>query len=191
MMMNNPMAKRVRAVRGTTYGVNKFVDNNDGTISDQATGLMWAKEDNGKGIEWVDALVYAEGATLAGYSDWRLPNVKELQGIVNYERAPKGDRQEAAIDTIFTCTPFVNEAGDNDFGYYWTGTSASFRKGTPFYFAWYVAFGRAVNNEGKDFHGAGAVRFDSKSDNGQIVEGGEERYYNFVRLVRDIPATKE
>ncbi len=109
--MGNPMAKQVRAVRGEIYGENNFVDNGDGTVSDLATGLMWAKADNGKGIEWVEALPYAEGATLAGHSDWRLPNVKELQSIVDYSRAPISGRVEAAIDPIFSCTPFVNEAG--------------------------------------------------------------------------------
>ncbi len=183
---NNPMAKQVRAVRGTPYGENNFKDNGDGTISDIATGLMWAKDDSAEAVEWGDALQYAENAEMAGYSDWRLPNVKELQSIVDYSRAPSSKGVEAAIDPIFNCTPFVNEAGDNDYGYYWTGTSACFTKGRPFFFAWYVAFGRAVNNEGKDFHGAGAVRFDSKADNGVAVEGGEERYYNFVRLVRDL-----
>ncbi len=181
----NPMAKQVRAVRGEVYGINKFVDNGDGTVSDLATGLMWSQGDNGKGVEWIEALPYAQGATLAGYNDWRLPNVKELQSIVDYSRAPSSSGVEAAIDPIFHCTPFVNEAGDDDYGYYWSGTSACFTKGRPFYFAWYVAFGRAVNNKGVDFHGAGAVRFDSKSNNGIAVEGGEERYYNFVRLVRN------
>ncbi len=184
--MGNPMAKQVRAVRGNLYGENNFVDNKNGTISDKATGLMWTTLDNGKGIEWVEALVYAEGATVAGYSDWRLPNVKELQSIVDYTRAPSSKGVEAAIDPMFHCTPFVNEAGDDDFGYYWTSTSACFTRGRPFYFAWYVAFGKAVNNQGADFHGAGAVRFDSKANNGMKVEGGEERYYNFVRLVRNI-----
>ncbi len=184
--MGNPAAKQLRAVRGEVYGINDFVDNSNGTITDKATGLMWSKSDNGKGITWVEALKYAEGAELAGYTDWRLPNVKELQGIVDYQFAPKGDNIVAAIDPIFSCTPFINEAGHNDYGYYWTGTSACFRRGEPYYFAWYVAFGRAVNSQGLDFHGAGAVRFDSKTDNGLKVEGGEERYYNFVRLVRDV-----
>ncbi len=184
--MGNPMAKQVRAVRGEAYGENQFVDNGDGTISDLATGLMWAKADNGKGIEWVDALPYAEGATLAGHNDWRLPNVKELQSIVDYSRAPSSKGVEAAIDPIFESTPFVNESGDDDYGYYWTSTSACFTKGRPFHFAWYVAFGKAVNAKGQDFHGAGAVRFDLKRDSGKTVEGDEERCYNFVRLVRDI-----
>ncbi|MFI3331504.1 MAG: DUF1566 domain-containing protein [Rikenellaceae bacterium] len=184
--MGNPMAKQIRAVRGNIYGINKFKDNKNGTISDSATGLMWSKDDNGKGVEWAQALSYAESSTLAGYSDWRLPNVKELQSIVDYTRAPSKTKTEAAIDPIFNCTGTINEAKDPDFGYYWSSTSACFRKGKPFYFAWYVAFGKAVNNKGVDFHGAGAVRFDSKSNNGMAVEGGEERYFNFVRLVRDI-----
>lgn len=183
-MMNNPMAKQVRAVRGEVYGINQFVDNADGTITDKATGLMWSKGDNGKGIEWHEALEYAENSKLAGYKDWRLPNIKELQSIADYTRAPSSKGVEAAMDPIFTNTPYVNEAGDDDFGYCWSSTSACFRKDSPFYFAWYLAVGRAVNNAGKDMHGAGAVRFDSKSDNGLEVEGGEERYYNFVRLVR-------
>ncbi len=182
----NPMAKQVRAVRGDIYGINKFVDNGDGTISDTATGLMWSKSDNGNAVEWIEALPYAKAATLAGHSDWRLPNVKELQSIVDYTRAPSSKGVEAAIDPIFSCTPFINEAGADDYGYYWTSTSACFTRGRPFHFAWYVAFGRAVNNNGADFHGAGAVRFDSKANNGIAVEGGEERYYNFVRLVRNI-----
>lgn len=39
----------VRAVRGEegVYGVNDFVDNNDNTITDKATGLMWSKQDSG------------------------------------------------------------------------------------------------------------------------------------------------
>ncbi|MFI3282761.1 MAG: DUF1566 domain-containing protein [Rikenellaceae bacterium] len=182
-MMGNPMQKRVRAVRGDLYGVNNFVDNGDGTISDKATGLMWAKSDNGEGVMWADAVKYAESSELAGHTDWRLPNVKELQSIVDYRYAPSSKEFKPAIDPMFNCTPFVNEAKVDDYGYYWTNTSALFRADSPFYFAWYVAFGRAVNGQGLDMHGAGAVRFDSKSK-GVAVEGGEERYNNFVRLVR-------
>ncbi len=185
----NPMFKQIRAVRGNAYGINKFVDNNDGTITDEATGLMWQKDDSGKGMTWLAALELAETSTANGYSDWRLPNVKELQSIVDYRYAPSSKGNAPAIDrTFFNCTETVNEAGDADYGYYWTGTSACFQKGKPFYFAWYVAFGRAVNGQGKDTHGAGAVRFDSKTDNGMPVEGGEERYHNYVRLVRDAQA---
>lgn len=180
--------KYVRAVRGGDYGVNEYVENGDGTISDNATSLMWAQEDNGEGLDWEDALSYAEGSELAGYLDWRLPNVKELQSIVDYSRSPSATdvaNVGPAIDPLFSCTPIVNEAGDDDYGYYWTSSSANFRSGEPYYYAWYVAFGMAVNGEGKDFHGAGAVRFDTKYEGGNLGEGGE-RYYNYVRLVRTI-----
>lgn len=183
----NPMAKYVRAVRGDTYGINNLIDNGDGTITDKATNLMWAQADNGEGIDWENALAYAENSSLAGHTDWRLPNVKELQSIVDYSystSAADANLQKAAIDPMFSCTTITNEAGNNDYGYYWTSTSARFQKGTPYYYAWYVAFGQAVNNQGADFHGAGAVRFDTKYKGGEAGEGGE-RYFNFVRLVRD------
>ncbi|MBE0646407.1 MAG: DUF1566 domain-containing protein [Bacteroidales bacterium] len=179
--------KKVRAVRGGDYGINDFVNNSNGTISDNSTGLMWAQSDGGEKMDWEHALAYAENSTLAGYSDWRLPNVKELQGIVDYSKSPSAtdvSKVGPAINAMFSCTPITNEAGASDYGYYWTSTSAHFTTGQPYYYAWYVAFGMAVNGEGKDFHGAGAVRFDTKYEGGPLGEGGE-RYYNFVRLVRD------
>lgn len=184
----NPMLKHVRAVRGSQYAVNAFADNSNGTVSDTASGLMWAQDDSGEGLNWEEALIFAKNSKLAGYSDWRLPNVKELQSIVDYSFAPgasDANNEGPAIDPIFSCTPIVNEAGNSDYAYYWTSTSAQFTAGEPYYYAWYVAFGRAVNQEGVDFHGAGAVRFDTKYEGGALGEGGE-RYANYVRLVRDI-----
>jgi len=182
--------KYVRAVRGEEYGINDFSDNYDGTITDNATGLMWAQDDDSLALDWENALAYAENSELAGYSDWYLPDVKELQGIVDYSYSPSASIAEnigPAINPIFNCTPRVNEAGNDDYGYYWTNTSARFQSGTPYYYAWYVAFGMAVDGGGNDSHGAGAVRFDTKVEGGPLGEGGE-RYYNFVRLVRDTRA---
>lgn len=72
-----PMTMYFRMVRGNLkYGINDFTDNNDGTISDRATGLMWQKSDDGVGRDWKNALAYSENLTLAGYGDWRLPNAK-------------------------------------------------------------------------------------------------------------------
>lgn len=188
----NPMAKYVRAVRSisptNSYGVNKFKDNGNKTVTDEATGLMWSQEDSQEGLDWEDALEYAESSTLAGYDDWRLPNVKELQSIADYNYSPSAtdaDHVGAAIDPdYFTCTPIINENGDSDYPYYWTSTSARFQEGGDYYYAWYLAAGRAVNAEGLDFHGAGAVRFDTKYEGGEAGEGGE-RYENYVRLVRN------
>jgi hypothetical protein len=178
----------VRCVRGDSYGVNDFVDNGDGTITDRATGLMWVQDDSASGMDWQHALAYAEtqnASSYLGHDDWRLPNTKELQSLVDYTRSP-GATDAAhvgpAIDPMFTCTPITNEAGDADYPYYWASTSAIAQANGAYVSAWYVAFGRAVGSDGKDLQGAGAVRFDAKVIG---APGGESRYVNYVRLVRD------
>ena len=98
----------LRLVRGNTaYGKNHFVDNRDGSVSDLATGLMWQRDDSGKGLTWEQALAYAENLTLAGHDDWRLPNAKELQGpcrlharagCPNWRAAWPGDRSRVQSD---------------------------------------------------------------------------------------------
>lgn len=80
----------VMYVRGNTgYGVNNFTDNDDGTVTDATSQLMWTQSDNGAAISWEDALAFAEQANAddyLGHDDWRLPNIKELQGLVDYSR---------------------------------------------------------------------------------------------------------
>jgi len=188
--VGGPMGNYVRAVRGNSYGSNEFVDNGDGTVSDITTDLMWQQDDSGVGMEWEDALSYAENLELAGYDDWRLPNVKELQSIVDYTHSPNAediDDEGPAIDTDFfeiTELPSGTTNYDSDYGYFWTSTSAYFGPQSPeYYYAWYVAFGTAVDNKGEDMHGAGGVRFDTKVEGGPAGEGGE-RIYNYVRCVR-------
>jgi hypothetical protein len=197
-LVTGPMGKHVRCVSGDEYGINEFVENGDGTVTDDATGLMWMQADSGEGMDWESALAYAQEmneASYLGYSDWRLPDVKELQSIVDYDYAP--DAQDPAyagpaINPMFSVSEVTSEAGDLDYPYFWTSTSARFQAGGDYYYAWYVAAGRAVNNEGVDYHGAGAVRFDVKVEGGPAGEG-DERVYNYVRLVRggDVSETPE
>lgn len=188
---SGPMGNYVRCVRGDSYGVNEFVDNGDGTVTDEATGLMWEQADSGVGMDWEVALVYAEDAETSGYDDWRLPNIKELQTIVDYTKSPSAEDpadQGPAIDTdFFEITELESGATnyDTDYGYFWSSTSAYFGADSlEYYYAWYVAFGTAVDGDGADSHGAGGVRFDTKHEDGPLGEGGE-RFYNYVRLVRD------
>ncbi|MBF0451464.1 MAG: DUF1566 domain-containing protein [Candidatus Magnetomorum sp.] len=76
----------VRAVRGEIfYDPERFVDNNDGTITDTVTGFMWQKETI-KGKNWTTALNDCQYLELAGYTDWRLPGREVLRSIVDYAR---------------------------------------------------------------------------------------------------------
>lgn len=177
---------------GIGYGINDFVDNGDGTVTDRATGLMWQKADDGRKRNWREALDYAESLTLAGYDDWRLPNAKELQSIVDYKRSP-ATTGTAAIDPIFTCTPISNEVRQWDFGYYWSSTT-HFDGPQGGAAACYVAFGRAmgcINGHWIDVHGAGAQRSDPKAGDprafpyGRGPQGDAIRIFNLVRAVRD------
>ena len=72
----------VRAVRGGQSTSGTLVDNGDGTITDTTTGLMWQQGEGGV-MAWENALTYCENLNLAGYSDWRLPNVNELHSLVD------------------------------------------------------------------------------------------------------------
>jgi len=179
-------------VRGNiSYGINEFINNGDGTINDEATGLMWMQDDNGEGVLWQEALAYAEGKVFASYSDWRLPDAKELQSIVDYTRSP-ATSNSAAIDPLFNCTQITNEAGQADYPWYYSSTThASMNSGSA---AAYVAFGRSLGNMNGwiDIHGAGSQRSDPKTGNpddyseGHGPQGDAIRIYNYVRCVRSI-----
>jgi hypothetical protein len=181
-------------VRGNeTYGANDFTDNQNGTITDNATGLMWMQDDNGAGVLWSAALEYAESFEFAGYSDWRLPDVKELQSIVDYARSP-GTTGSAAIDPLFNCTEITNEAGQSDYPFYWTNTTHANWSQVAGANAAYVSFGRAMGymQDWNDVHGAGAQRSDPKVGDpadyptGHGPQGDAIRIYNYVRLVRTV-----
>lgn len=185
----------VRLVRGNeVYGINNFVANGDGTISDLATGLMWQESDDGVARNWEEALAYAEGVTLGGYSDWRLPNAKELQSIVEYTRSPE-TTQSAAIDPLFYTTEI--DAPDGTGGQYpsfWSSTTH--HDGVnPYSTAAYIAFGEGqgeMNGVLMDVHGAGCQRSDPKSGDASDYpqyfgpQGDVLYVYNYVRCVRDI-----
>ena len=188
-------AKRyVRLVRGNTaYGKNSFQKNNDGTISDRATGLMWQQEDDGQGRDWEDALTYAEGLRLADYTDWRLPNAKELQSIVDYTRSPQAT-SSPAINPVFETSQIKAPDGQLQYPYFWTSTNH--QDGRNHYdSAVYIAFGRALgkmHDRIRDVHGAGAQRSDPKAgDSGDYPkyfgpQGDMRMVFNFVRCVRNI-----
>lgn len=202
----------VQCVRGNTgYGVNAFADNGDQTISDSATGLMWTKADSGVGFNWQEALDWVQtknSANYLGHNDWRLPNAKELQSILDYSRSP-ATTNSAAIASIFNATAITNEGGQTDWPWYWASTTHAASNGMGAAGV-YLAFGRAGGWQKltpsatcytlEDVHGAGAQRSDPKTNsrlatigtacNGGAVyglgpQGDVQRASNYVRLVRD------
>jgi hypothetical protein len=203
-MSGSRFVRCVSAEEGV-YGVNDFVDNGDGTVSDNATGLMWSQDDNGEAINWEAALAYAENAEVAGYTDWRLPNAKELESLADYEKT-----DIPVMDTsMFNFTELTNYVYDEDTGlelidtqvtypFYWTGSSNPYVEAYNeeagddiaddyeygYTYAWLMATGYCPDMNGWDLHGAGAVVFDTKSED--VSDGsGIEVFYHYVRLVRD------
>lgn len=184
-----------RLVRGNQdYGTNQFVDNGDGTISDLNTGLMWQQADDGNFYDWENALSTAENLNLAGYTDWRLPNPKELHSIVDYSRSPDMTHSPA-IDPIFSTTEILDPYGNpNQYPYFWTGTT-HINSPNPYFTAAYFAFGEAqgiINNQLMDVHGAGAQRSDWKTGNPEDYpypmgpQGDIHYVFNAVRCVRNM-----
>jgi len=67
------------------FFVNDFADNNDGTVTDKATGLMWQKSGSSTRLNNRRANTYLERSNeeqFAGYSDWRMPTVEELASLL-------------------------------------------------------------------------------------------------------------
>jgi len=140
-----------------------FLDNGDGTITDLNTGLMWEKKSNDGSIhdldrtyfwskalavtvwDWLD-LVNTEGGTgFAGHSDWRLPNRRELDSLVDFSRidpaaAPvfQAVCTEGCTVTACSCTATAD---------YWSSTTAAVNPAL----AWAVEFSRGrADDRGKN-----------------------------------------
>lgn len=74
-------ARCVRDLATPTTIANHFTDNGDGTITDNLTQLIWQKIPNTNVVTWENAIAYAESLSLANATDWRLPNIKELESL--------------------------------------------------------------------------------------------------------------
>jgi len=111
---------------GVAWPSPRFEDNGDGTICDKLTGLMWDESgDTSIGQKtWSDALIDCNGLSLGGYDDWRLPNVNELESLVN---AGKTDSAAWLNGQGFT--------GVQAAGCYWSSTTSA----PPSTNAWYVS----------------------------------------------------
>jgi type 1 fimbria pilin len=123
-----------------------YVDNGDGTITDANTGLMWEKLSNGDGsvhdfnnrYTWAQAfslhVATLNSTSFGGHADWRVPNVKELQSIVNYDNvfsavSPAFNTNCTSPCTVTACSCVQNIA-------HWSSSTYTYY---PQY-AWFVNF---------------------------------------------------
>jgi len=106
---------------GVAWPEPRFTDNGDDTITDNLTGLMWTKNANllGGYKTWQQALDYVKGMNAGtypnyGFTDWRLPNVNELESLIN--------ANETYTATWLTTQGFTNvQARD-----YWSSTTYAY-----------------------------------------------------------------
>jgi len=106
---------------GVAWPDPRFTDNSDGTMTDNLTGLMWTKDANLPSgyMNWQQSLDYVAGMNSGtyqnyGYHDWRLPNVNELESLVN--------ANEANSATWLNTQGFTNVECDDD----WSSTTSSY-----------------------------------------------------------------
>jgi hypothetical protein len=80
---------------GVAWPAPRFTDNSNGTVTDKLTGLIWMRDAAVLGAQtWADAMTTANTleSGMAGLTDgsqegdWRLPNVRELQSLIDYGR---------------------------------------------------------------------------------------------------------
>jgi len=129
--------------RGISWGVSRFTDNNDGTITDAVTGLVWLKDAGCLSpVAWAAAVSAVDGlaAGACGLTDgskpgdWRLPNLNELESLVDVS---------ASHPALTTGNPFVHVST----AIYWSSTSYfGGQAGSPNAWAIRMDDGRYIND---------------------------------------------
>ena len=74
-------ARAVRSVNASVQLISRFNETGDNTVWDAMTDLMWQQIAPIDTLTWEEALDYADTAIIGGYSDWRLPTIKEIHSI--------------------------------------------------------------------------------------------------------------
>lgn len=118
--------------------VTGFVNNQNGTVTDSNTGLVWQKNDSfhelKKGLNWYEALEYISKKNLekfAGKDNWRLPTRKELNRLwISSGKIKSKDEETLGLSAEF-------ESGGSY--YIWTGDERGLDH------AWYFGLGHKEN----------------------------------------------
>jgi len=127
-----------------------------GIYLDKKREKIWATRDNGRDIDWVSAFDYCENLSLAGFEDWRLPTLEELQSIMK----PMSNRQYATPEEInlTSCCP-------------WSSTPNTRTSAWNFNFKFKKAFSGSMTHTYD--HRALCVRAQTEADDWPIDEKGK------------------
>jgi hypothetical protein len=101
-----------------------------GTVTDSSTGLMWQKKTDGVQRNWDDAKKYCRNLNHGGFSDWKLPNGKELRQVQRKKLIFDPYKISAKWDSSYWSSQTASYLNVVNFG---TGRSISYAKRSKFY----------------------------------------------------------
>ncbi|MCX5819715.1 MAG: DUF1566 domain-containing protein [Deltaproteobacteria bacterium] len=100
----------------------RFIANNNGTVLDTGTGLMWAAKDNGDNISWAAAKSYCENYREGGYTNWRMPTQEELGRLYDksetYRTACGYDVHLTKLISLTCTAPWASETNGSEAAYF-------------------------------------------------------------------------
>ena len=133
---NTSTSSRTGTIRVTAYGddststqkdvtvaqassISSYVDNGNGTVTDTSSSLIWQQATAPNTYNWDQAISYCESLSFAGYTDWRLPTLNELNTLVDSTQTPPTINQMFFPGTVssfyWSSTTSANYAGGVDF----------------------------------------------------------------------------
>jgi hypothetical protein len=95
---------------GYVAAAERFVNNNDGTVTDTQTNLMWADKDNSSNINWYAAQSYCEGYSGGGKTGWRMPTIDELGQLYNSGAFGNAIQRTSAYGQVWSANTSSNSA---------------------------------------------------------------------------------
>jgi hypothetical protein len=92
----------------------RFADNQDGTVTDTITGLMWIKNgwrmDFFSALTWQDAMERCDNFRHAGYDDWRLPTIEEWKSVIDANKECPALVEPNPFENIIVHMPYWSKS---------------------------------------------------------------------------------
>jgi hypothetical protein len=197
--------------RGVFWPSPRFIDNGDGTVTDDLTGLMWSKNSSPRvgspckssNLSWQEALDYVKclnTKNYLGYSDWRLPNRKELRSLINYGKdnpaiwlSTQGFSNVQLSWFYWSSTTLAGSGSDHAWGVpMWDGGEYSYRKNYKKGYVWPVragSFDRVMVTGDLDGNGKDEVIIDFGSGYGIWIRYNDSYWFKLHKLSPDSMVT--